>query len=296
MIMNIAVKGTLTPNAPIGAQSWFRAGGTADLLFEPADEADLQNFFRQYPADQPMTIIGGLANTIIRDGGVRGVVVKLGKAFADIKVSDQTITVGAGALNGSVASSAAKNAIGGLEFLSGIPGTVGGAIAMNAGAYGAETKDILVEARGLNRDGSAVVLTPKQLNMSYRHAEIPQGVIVTSAIFKGESEEADTVRQRLKDIKTKRTETQPIREKTGGSTFANPTEDMRAWEVVEKVGGRGLSIGGAKMSEMHCNFMTNTGTATAKDLEALGDKLIACAADQLGITLRWEIKRIGDKA
>ena len=293
--MDIAVKGTLTHNAPIGAQSWFRCGGSADLLFEPAGEADLQAFLKQWPDNQSITIIGGLANTIVRDGGVRGVVIKLGKAFATIGVSHEILTVGAGALNGSVASAAAKNAIGGLEFLSGIPGTVGGAIAMNAGAYGAEVKDILQEARGLNRAGEMVSFTPEQLNMTYRHTELPTNTILTSVSFKGYEDDEKAVRQRLKDIKTKRTDTQPIREQTGGSTFANPADDMRAWQVVEKVGGRGLTIGGAKMSDMHCNFMTNTGAATANDLEALGDELIARAHDQLGVTLRWEIKRIGDK-
>lgn len=288
------VKGPQTPNAPIGTQSWFRCGGAADVLFEPADQQDLQNFLSQYPADQPLTIIGGMANTIIRDGGVRGVVIKLGKPFSAITIDDTKMTIGAGALNGSVASSAAKNAIGGLEFLSGIPGTLGGAIAMNAGAYGTEIKDILTTVTGLNRAGKIITLTPDQLNMTYRHGNLPADFIALSATLKGQPEDEKIVRQRLKDIKLKRNTTQPIREQTGGSTFANPSDDFRAWQVVEKVGGRGLTIGGAKMSEMHCNFMTNTGTATAADLEALGDDLIARAKVQLDVTLKWEIQRIGE--
>jgi UDP-N-acetylmuramate dehydrogenase len=286
------VKGTLTPNAQIGAQSWFRCGGAADMLFEPADLEDLKSFLKQW--DGPVTVIGGMANTIVRDGGVRGAVIRLGKPFAEIAVDGTHITAGAGALNGSVASTAAKSGIGGLEFLSGIPGTIGGATAMNAGAYGAEVKDILVTATGVTRAGDDITFTPSDLNMSYRHTDIPDGVILTGAVFNGVEEDEKIVRKRLKDIKQKRNETQPIREQTGGSTFANPSDDMRAWQVVEKVGGRGLQIGGAKMSEMHCNFMVNAGDATATDLENLGDELIKRASDE-GLKLRWEIKRIGEK-
>ncbi|MCD8562790.1 MAG: FAD-binding protein, partial [Alphaproteobacteria bacterium] len=199
---------------------------------------------------------------------------------------------------------ALKAGIGGLEFLSGIPGKVGGALAMNAGAYGTEVKDVLVEAQGLLPDGSLHILSPADLKMSYRHTELPQGLILTSAILRGRPEAYDTVKARLTDIKEKRNASQPIREKTGGSTFANPsTEDLaraglpegtRAWQMVELVGGRGLKIGGAQMSEQHCNFMINTGDAKASDLEALGDELIHRAQDKWGLALRWEIKRIGE--
>lgn len=287
------VRGILTENAPIGAQSWFRCGGCADLLFEPADEADLQVFLKEW--NGAVTVIGGMANTIVRDGGVRGAVIRLGKAFADITTEDAFIRVGAGALNGTVASNAAKNALGGLEFLSGIPGSVGGAIAMNAGAYGSEIKDILVGISGVLRDGSAVEVAAGDLVMDYRHAELPEGMIVTQAVFRGVPEDEAIVRERLKDIKTKRNATQPIREQTGGSTFANPSPEVRAWQVVERVGGRGLQIGGAKMSEMHCNFMVNAGGARAADLEALGDLLRDKAKAELGVELRWEIKRIGER-
>ena len=291
------LRGILTPDAPIGAQSWFRCGGTAEHLYEPADEDDLQAFLNAYPTKAPLTIIGGLANTIVRDGGVKGVVLKLGKAFANIdaQTTQSSLVVGAGALNGSIASAAAKNGIGGLEFLSGIPGSLGGAVAMNAGAYGSEMADILQSVHMILRSGQRTDLTPQDLNMAYRHSEIPEGAVITGATLKGTAEATETVRTRLKDIKAKRNATQPIREDTGGSTFANPPGDKRAWEIVDAVGGRGLQIGGAQMSEMHCNFMLNTGTATAADLEALGDTLITRAQDQLGVNLRWEIKRIGDK-
>ena len=288
------LRGTLSQNAPIGQQSWFRCGGAADLLFQPADQKDLQTFLAQWPENQPLCVIGGLANTIVRDGGVRGAVVKLGKEFSAITCEGEVMTIGAGALNGTAASMAAKNGIGGLEFLSGIPGTIGGACAMNAGAYGNEICDILQELRGVDRQGQEVTLAPEDLQMTYRRGNIPQGVIITQAIFKGREEDTQSVRARLKEIKDKRNTTQPIRENTGGSTFANPSDDMRAWQVVEKVGGRGLQIGGAAMSEMHCNFMVNAGGASAQDLETLGDELIKRAQDQLNVKLRWEIKRIGD--
>lgn len=305
LLKTLNVQGQLFENEPLGLATWFRCGGDADLVFRPADYDDLISFLQQYPADEPLMVLGGMANTIIRDGGIRGCVIQLGKKLSDIDVQGTTLTVGAGAFNGTVASAAAKNGIGGLEFLSGIPGCVGGAVCMNAGAYGREVKDILVEVGVLDRSGQAHILTPDDLKMGYRHTELPEGYIVTHAVFKGVAEEYDIVRTRLKEIKAKRNETQPIREQTGGSTFANPTaealkaaglpEGMRAWQVVEKVGGRDLVIGGARMSEMHCNFMLNTGEATAADLEALGDALITRAKDQLGLDLHWEIKRVGDK-
>ena len=295
----------LTPNAPLGAESWFGCGGTADILFQPDDIDDLSLFLKDTPPELPVTVIGGLANTIIRDGGVRGCVVRLGRPFSDIEVRGTRILAGAAALNGSVASAAAKAGIGGLEFLSGIPGTVGGAIRMNAGAYGREVKDALVAAFGLTRDGRSEALVTDDLKMSYRYCGAPEGMIFTAAAFEGVRENKDTVRARLREIKEKRRETQPITEKTGGSTFANPSAeelgaanlpaDTRAWQLVEKVGGRGLAIGGAKMSEKHCNFMINTGTATAADLEDLGEELISRVKNLCGITLHWEIRRIGER-
>jgi UDP-N-acetylmuramate dehydrogenase len=296
------VRGTLIKDAPLGAQSWFECGGAADMLFEPADFNDLADFLKNY--DGPVTILGGMANTIIRDGGVRGAVIRLGKNFGDVKADGTKIIAGAGALNGSVAALAVKAGIGGLEFLSGVPGTVGGAVRMNAGAYGAEMKNILREVTVLHRDGLMRTLKPADLHMAYRHTDAPADSIFTQAVLEGIAEDAEIVRARLKDIKTKRQTTQPIAEKTGGSTFANPDaadlkraglpEDLRAWQVIERVGGRGLMIGGAQMSEKHCNFMINTGSATAADLEALGDELIRRAHEDLGVNLRWEIRRIGE--
>ncbi len=294
-----------TQNAPLGAESWFGCGGTADILFQPADIDDLSLFLKDTPPELPVTILGGLANTIVRDGGIRGCVIRLGKPFAEIEIRGTRIVAGAGALNGTVAAAAAKAGIGGLEFLSGIPGTVGGALRMNAGAYGREVKDALVAAFGLDRTGRSEALMLDEMHMSYRHCGAPEGLIFTAAAFEGQREDKDIVRARLKEIKERRRDTQPIAEKTGGSTFANPTaeelaaaglpEGTRAWQLVERVGGRGLKIGGAMMSEKHCNFMINTGTATAADLEDLGDEIISRVKNLLGVTLHWEIRRIGER-
>ena len=294
-----------TQNAPLGAESWFGCGGTADLLFQPEDLDDLALFLKDSPPEMPVTILGGMANVIIRDGGVRGCVVRLGKPFANIDIKGTRILAGAGALNGSVAAAAAKAGIGGLEFLSGIPGTVGGAIRMNAGAYGREVKDALIGAFGVDRRGRPEALMTTDMDMRYRYCGVPEGTFFTAAAFEGTREDKDIVRARLKDIKDKRRETQPITEKTGGSTFANPSEEelkkaglepgLRAWQVVEKVGGRGLTVGGAKMSEKHCNFMINTGKATAADLEDLGEELISRAKNLLNLDLHWEIRRLGER-
>lgn len=314
------LRGAITKDAPLGAQSWFRCGGSADLLFKPADIDDLAHFLKQRPAIQPLTIIGGLANTIIRDGGIRGATIQLGKEFSNVEtIGRNIIKSGAGALNGSIAAAAVKAEIGGFEFLSGIPGSLGGALRMNAGAYGADIADILLEIHALDFAGNKVVLRPRpmdkadipqdaeaiEINLSYRNNDAPHYLIFTGAILKGVAEDYDTVKSRITDIKAKRNDTQPIKEQTGGSTFANPNpenlrlaglpEDMRAWQIVEKVGGRGLTIGGAQMSEKHCNFMINTGSATAQDLEILGDEIKTRAYNDLNIGLHWEIKRIGEK-
>ncbi len=300
------IRGKVIDNAPLGEQSWFRCGGSADLLFKPADEDDLAAFLAGWDHKKPLTIIGGLANTIIRDGGVRGCVVQLGKDLAGIEtMGDNYIRAGCGALNGSVAATAVKAGIGGLEFLSGIPGTLGGALRMNAGAYGSEIKDVFVGATAITPKGETVKITPEDMAFSYRHCGAHDGLVFTSAILKGVKEDYETVKTRMNDIKARRNETQPIKEKTGGSTFANPSaeelslaglpEGTRAWQIVEKVGGRGLIIGGAQMSEKHCNFMINLGDATASDLETLGDEIRARALHDLGLELHWEIKRIGEK-
>lgn len=297
------VRENLVQSAPLGKESWFGCGGTADLLFSPTNEEDLAAFLKDNT--EPLTILGGMANTIIRDGGIRGVTVRLGRPFAGVKIiNDIYIEAGAGALNGSVAAAAMKAGIGGLEFLSGIPGQVGGALRMNAGAYGTEVKDVLTGVNAVSKKMGIHRLVPEQLHMTYRHTDVPDGTIFTSAIFKGKKETYDVVRERMNEIKEKRNATQPIREKTGGSTFANPTkqelklanlpEDTRAWKVVELVGGRGLKIGGAQMSEMHSNFMINTGDATASHLETLGEELRKRAHEKFGLNLRWEIQRVGE--
>lgn len=300
------VRGKLTENEPLGALSWFRCGGDADLLFRPADQEDLISFLQQYPAGEPLMVLGGLANTIIRDGGIRGCVIQFDKAFSEITVEGTKITAQAGAFNGTVASTAAKAGIGGLEFLSGIPGSVGGALRMNAGAYGAEVKDVLVGATAVDRRGNIHELTPDQMGMSYRKTDVPEDYVFTGAVFEGVSEDTDIVRARLKEIKAKRQETQPISEQTGGSTFANPAADelrsagvsknMKAWELIDEAGCRDLQIGGARMSKKHCNFMINTGEATAADLESLGDEIIRIVEEKTGVKLHWEIKRVGESA
>ena len=290
------LRGELVSNAPIGAQSWFGCGGSADLLFQPADLGDLIYFLQNRPAGGGYTVIGDLANTIVRDGGVRGVTIQPGKGLAEIDVDTKRgrIYALAGSLNGSIAAAAVKAGIGGLEFLSGIPGSFGGALRMNAGAYGTEIKDVLVEAQAVDGQGNLHYLTPETLEMGYRSTTLPRDFIFVAAVLQGVQEDYETVKARMNEIKAKRNDTQPIREKTGGSTFANPEGDLKAWQLVEKVGGRGLKIGGAQMSEKHCNFMINTGSATAADLEALGDELIRRVREDCGVELHWEIKRIGD--
>ncbi len=300
-----AYNGTFTENVDLGAKSWFRCGGSADLVFEPDDIDDLSLFLKEYPTSEPLMVIGGMANTIVRDGGIRGCVIMLGKEFSDVEIQGNKIMAGAGALNGTVAAAAAKAGIGGLEFLSGIPGTVGGALRMNAGAYGTEVKDVLTGAMALDREGAFLPLLPENMGMSYRHCGVAEGTVFIGAVFEGKMEDKGTVRSRLKDIKAKRQGTQPISEKTGGSTFANPSkqeleavnlpEGTRAWQLVEKAGGRDLQIGGARMSDKHLNFMINAGGATASDLEDLGDELIKRVKEQCGVTLHWEIRRVGER-
>ncbi|MGH1375550.1 MAG: UDP-N-acetylmuramate dehydrogenase [Alphaproteobacteria bacterium] len=301
-----AYNGVFTENVDLGAKSWFRCGGCADLVFEPDDIDDLSLFLKEYPMDEPLMVIGGMANTIIRDGGIRGCAIMLGKEFANVDVQGNRIMAGAAALNGTVAAAAAKAGIGGLEFLSGIPGTVGGALRMNAGAYGTEVKDVLSGAMALERNGTFLPLLPEGMDMRYRYCGVPEGTVFIGAVFQGKMEKKTEVRSRLKEIKTKRQSTQPISEKTGGSTFANPSakelkaanlpEDTKAWQLVEKAGGRDLQIGGARMSDKHLNFMINAGGATASDLEELGDELIKRVKDQCGINLHWEIRRVGSKS
>ena len=298
------VRGRYTENAPLGAVGWFRCGGTAQVLFKAEDHEDLSAFLAVCPPHIPVTVLGVMSNTIVRDGGVCGVVIRLGKESAAIEVLEgHRIRAGAMALDGNVAQAAAKAGIAGLEFFSGIPGTIGGALRMNAGCYGSETKDVLIEATAIDRTGCIHKLTPAQMGMSYRHTTTPDDYIFIEAIFQGKPGDAETIKSFMTGIKEKRNASQPIREKTGGSTFANPSADdivkagwpegTKVWQLIDRAGCRGLTVGGAMMSELHANFMINTGTATSAELEALGEEVRARVLADSGITLRWEIKRIG---
>jgi len=286
------VRGRLTSNAPLGHMTWFGVGGPAEVLFKPADKQDLIDFIKNCSQDIPVTLLGVASNLIIRDGGIPGVVIRMGREFAEIKIDGATAEAGAAALDLNVALACLKNSVAGLEFLSGIPGTIGGALRMNAGAYGKETKEALVSAEVLFRDGTLRRMTPQEMGMSYRHNGLPESVIFLGGTFRGKAGNADEIEKKMNDIKTKRAESQPIKSKTGGSTFANP-EGAKAWQLIDAAGCRGLKIGGAQMSEMHANFMLNTGGATAADLERLGEKVRQRVYDTSKIMLRWEIKRIG---
>ena len=286
-----AVRGSLRPAIPLAPFTWFRVGGPAEALFIPKDEADLSHFLSSTPPDIPVTVLGVASNTIVRDGGVPGVVVRLGPAFGKVSVEGTTVTAGAAALDSIVAKTAAKHGVAGLEFYAGIPGTVGGALRMNAGCYGTETRDRLVKAVALERSGRRVEMSVDDLGYTYRHSTAPDDLIFVEAAFEGQPDDPSAITERMDAITSRREESQPIREKTGGSTFKNPPGDS-AWKVVDRVGGRGHRVGGAQMSELHANFMINTGEATAADLEALGEEMRARARAE-GVNLDWEIKRIG---
>ncbi len=287
------VRGRLTANAPLGHLTWFGVGGPAEVMFRPADRDDLAAFLAAIDADIPVTVLGVASNIIIRDGGIAGVVIRLGREFADISASeDLRVTAGAAALDMNVALLCAEREITGLEFLSGIPGSIGGALRMNAGAYGRETKDALIRASYMTRKGEVISVEAGDMGLAYRHCGLPSDVIFLEAVFEGAKGERRAIEERMTEIKNARSASQPIRTKTGGSTFANP-ENHKAWQLIDAAGGRGLKLGGAQMSEMHANFMINTGHASAADLERLGEKIRSMVADHSGIMLRWEIKRIG---
>lgn len=288
------VRGKLREGAQLAKVTWFQVGGPADVMFRPADEADLADFLKGKPADLPVTVIGVGSNLLVRDGGIRGVVIRLGRPFTDVVVEDGAVHAGAGALDLHVAQTAQMNGIAGLEFLSGIPGTIGGALRMNAGAYGAEIKDILVSATAIDRNGNIHTVTPDEMEMTYRHCGVPEDWIFTSAILRASSGDPEDIAKRMDEIQKARAGSQPIKSRTGGSTFANPVPD-RAWEVIDAAGCRGLTIGGAQMSEQHCNFMINTGDATALDLEQLGDEVRRRVKEHSGVELRWEIRCIGER-
>jgi UDP-N-acetylmuramate dehydrogenase len=287
-----AVRGRLTADAPLANVTWFRVGGPAEVLFKPADADDLSDFLAGCPADVPVTVIGVASNLLVRDGGVPGVVIRLGRAFADITVDGSEITAGAASLDLNVANAARDAGIAGLEFLSGIPGTIGGALRMNGGAYGRELSDVIVSATATDRSGKRHALSREDLGLSYRHSDVPEDWIFTSAVLRGHPGDHAEISHRMHEISASRAETQPVRARTGGSTFANPPGE-KAWALIDRAGCRGLIIGGAQVSEKHCNFLLNLGTATADDLESLGEEVRRRVYETSGIQLRWEIRRIG---
>lgn len=289
------VRGGYREKAELKSTNWFGVGGPAEILFKPADVQDLADFMCGCPKDVPVTVIGVGSNLIVRDGGLEGVVIRLGRGFTSIEAEGTVISAGAAALDVHVARVAADHGRAGLAFLSGIPGTVGGALAMNGGAYGREVKDVLQEAELVLRDGSIRRMTVDELDYTYRHSVFPQGAVFTRAWFATTQGDAAEIHAQMDEINRKRAETQPIRERTGGSTFKNP-EGHKAWQLVDAAGCRGLTVGGAQMSELHCNFMLNTGDATAADLEGLGEEVRRRVKAQSGVQLEWEIKRIGRSA
>jgi len=288
------VRGRLTADAPLAGITWFRVGGAAEVMFRPADVDDLAKFLAEKPGEVPVTVMGVGSNLLVRDGGVPGVVLRLGRGFAEIAVEERRIRAGAAALDLNVARVAAEAGLAGVEFLSGIPGTIGGALRMNAGAYGREMSDVVLEAEALDASGGRHRLSHKALGLTYRHSAIPEDWIFLGALLKGEMGNPTAIGAKLKQIQDAREASQPIRSRTGGSTFANPP-GFKAWELIEQAGCRGLSLGGAQVSDMHCNFLINTGTATAADIEALGELVRERVLEETGITLEWEIKRIGIK-
>ena len=287
------VRGKLTPDAALAPLVWFKAGGPAEWLFEPADIADLSDFLAALDPSVPVMGLGLGSNMIVRDGGVPGVVVRLGKAFATVEqIDDVTLKCGGGA-SGILVSSRARDAgIGGIEFLRSIPGTVGGFVRMNGGAYGRETCDILLDCEIVLRSGERKTLALVDLGYTYRHSELPEGAIVVSATFRGHAEDPAKVQAEMDRIAASREASQPLRSKTGGSTFKNP-EGHKAWQLVDEAGCRGLMIGGAQVSEKHTNFLLNIGNATSADIEALGEEVRKRVKAKSGIELEWEIQRVG---
>lgn len=294
-----AVRGRYEAGYLLSRIAWFKVGGPADVLFSPADTADLAHFLAHVPRDVTVSVIGVASNLLVRDGGMAGVVVKLGREFNGIRVEGTDVMVSAGALDPVVARAAAEAGIAGLEFLIGIPGTIGGALRMNAGAYGREMKDVVVEAEAVDMEGRIHRLTPADLGFTYRHSAIPDGWIFTSARLRGAPGVAAEVTARMDEIRRKREDSQPVRTRTGGSTFTNPGGPNgmpRAWELVDQAGCRGLVLGGARVSPMHTNFLENTGDATAADIEELGETVRRRVFELSGVTLEWEIQRVGRKA
>ena len=290
-----SVRGRLTSDAPLGKHTWFGVGGPADVLFRPADENDLADFLGALAPEVPATAIGVGSNLLVRDGGIDGVVVRLGRGFTEIAIAGEDVQVGAGVLDLNVALAAAEAGIAGLEFLSGVPGTIGGALRMNAGAYGAELKDVLVAATAIDRGGRLHTLTPSAMGLSYRHSAIDHDWMFTGAVLRGTPGDPAEIAHRMAEIRAAREASQPIRAHTGGSTFTNPPGD-KAWRLIDAAGCRGLIRGGAMVSEKHTNFLINVGGATAADLEGLGEEVRRRVFEHSGVMLDWEIRRVGRPA
>ena len=290
------LRGRITPDAPLGTQSWFRVGGPAEWLVRPEDAEDLAAFLAGLPPELPVTTIGSASNLIIRDGGLPGIAIRLTRGFGAVEVEADGIVAGAACLDMTIAEHAASAGLRGLEFLAGIPGSIGGAVAMNAGAYGAEITDVLDWAEIVTRAGDLLRLPVQALGFGYRRSSLPDGAVVVRARLRAEPGDVALIAARIAEIRAAREASQPTRARTGGSTFRNPDAaetDRKAWELIEAAGCRGLTLGGAQVSEKHCNFLLNTGNALAADLEALGEQVRARVKASCGISLAWEIKRIG---
>ena len=290
------LRGRLTAEAPLKDYTWFRVGGPAEVLYSPADEADLAYVLKHLPADVPVTMIGLGSNLLVRDGGIAGVVIRLGRGFGEIKIEDGCrLRAGTAVPDVKVARAAADAGISGLSFYRGIPGCVGGALRMNGGAHGTETCEVVVEARAVDREGNIHVLPVADLHYRYRHCGAPEDLIFTEALFRGEAGEPDKILAEMDEIAAYREEVQPIKSRTGGSTFKNPP-GKKSWQLIDAAGCRGLTVGDAKVSELHCNFLINEGKATAAEIEELGETVRARVKETSGVELEWEIKRLGKPA
>jgi UDP-N-acetylmuramate dehydrogenase len=290
------LRGRLLANQSLAELTWFRVGGPAQVLYMPEDESDLAYFLGNLPADVPVTVVGLGSNLIVRDGGVPGVVVRLGRGFSDVAIEPGSrLRAGTGVPDVKVARAAQEAGIAGLAFYRGIPGAIGGALRMNGGAYGRETKDTLIEARGVDRQGNIRVFSNADMHYSYRHCGAPDDVIFTQALYQGAPGDALAIAAEMDKITESREATQPVKSRTGGSTFKNPP-GQKAWQLIDAAGCRGLKIGNAQVSELHCNFLINVGGATAADIETLGETVRKRVKENSGVELEWEIKRIGVNA
>ncbi len=292
MLILPTLKGEYKKDYNLKHLTWFKVGGNAEIFFKPFDSEDLASFLIQNKQKLPITTFGAGSNIIIRDGGIEGVTIKLGQNFSNIEFIDDHLIVGSSCLNYNLAKFCQANAISGFEFLVGIPGTIGGGVVMNAGAYGSEFKDIIVRIEAIDFAGNFLTFTNEEIGFKYRSNKLPKDLIILKAVFKINKGDSENILLRMNEINNARSSTQPIKERTGGSTFANP-EGLKSWELIDKAGLRGYRIGGASMSELHCNFMINNGDATAKDLEDLGDFVRQKVFEDSGVELKWEIKRLG---